>query len=99
MTPAEAAAFRAGLEAGARVADSSIVDSEGRGVWVQYGMIEAATKIAAAIRALPVPEAVEVTDAEVERALKAWREKRLEPEYAADFVDMLAALRAARGQP
>ena len=57
MTPAEAAAFRKGLEAGARVAEEyGLANSAVRREY------ETARSISMAIRALPVPQGGEVTD-------------------------------------
>lgn len=107
MTPAEAAAFRKGLEAGAREADRLAATYRAATVFVlsEYiaGRSAAAADIAAAIRALPVPESSEPTEAEVERALDAywltptWRNNS--DIAKGQRMAMRAAIRAARGQP
>lgn len=66
MTPAEAAAFRLGLEAGARVAERGRLVPDcydhGRSTVV---VDMAADEIAAAIRALPVPETAKSAECSV----------------------------------
>jgi len=94
MTPAEAAAFRLGLEAGARECERSRSLHD----W----MSTSPATLAAAIRALPVPAAVEVTEdaadslRDVLRQIEAINDKNgYNPE-----IGMLIekALPAARGQ-
>ena len=96
MTPAEATAFRAGLEAAAKVAEAQC--RLGR-----YARNQLLEQIAADIRAIPAPEAVKPTEDEVDLALDAYW---LTPTWRkdADIAKgqrgaMRAALLAARGQP
>jgi hypothetical protein len=99
MNASEAAAFRAGLEAAALVVEDRVPHATG-------GEIYIIADTAAAIRALPVPESSGSTGEEIERHIIASvidhpsvymggpsaRALRL-------AVRIIAALRAARGQP